>query len=82
MEITFSGSLKMSTQREYSTYDSNDNEITVEYDLFPAEKRTWDYPGCPAELQITDILIGSKSIIDSYDDSMLSKLEDNIWDSL
>jgi len=32
-------------------------ECTIEYDLEPGEKRTWDYPGSPAQAHLTGVRV-------------------------
>jgi len=37
-------------------------ELTVYFDFQPEEKMTWDYPGCPADAEVTEVLIAGTSI--------------------
>ena len=32
-------------------------EVTVEFDFQPEEKASWDYPGCPAHLELCTVTV-------------------------
>jgi len=70
----------------------DDVEVVVYYEYTPAEKQTWDHPGCEAEIEISGVYLkvehGSKlphhpvDILSLIDDSIFDEIEQKIWDSL
>jgi hypothetical protein len=39
------------------TYTGEEVELTVYFDFQPEERMTWDYPGCPAQAEVTEVLV-------------------------
>lgn len=46
-------------------------EVEIDYDVTPGEERTWDYPGSPATVELTDVHVTEYS-----NDSVTVKRED------
>lgn len=44
------------------TYEGDEIALEVYYDFQPEEKMTWDYPGCPADAEVCEVLIAGTSI--------------------
>lgn len=58
--------------------------IEIEFEFCPAERMTWDYPGCPEHIEIEGIYCGGKPL--QIPDDILTQHEDEIeqacWDEL
>ena len=55
--------------------------VTIYYDFQPPERQTRHYPGCPAAVCVTDIVVPGdyvSYILKNYEDS----LEQECWDDL
>ena len=56
--------------------------IKIKYEVHPAEKQTLTYPGCPAHIEIEDMVIPSKEeiakLLDNASDE--SRIESAIWE--
>ena len=56
--------------------------LGVDFDYQPEEKQTFDYPGCPAEVEILGVWIDSDSertnIIDLLSEQVLVRIEEEI----
>ena len=49
-------------------------EVEIEYGVVPPERRTLEYPGCPAQLEIHNMV----ALLDDHEDSIAEQL----WDDL
>ena len=68
---------------KYSTKDTEDSEevdVTIQYDYSPREARTWDYPGCPASVSIDGMIVDGKKV--SRDKYSEEELEDYFWEKM
>lgn len=55
-------------------------EVEVEYDATPEEPRTWDHPGCDAEVEILSVRDSSNvNILEQLGDADISNLEDEAF---
>lgn len=45
----------MNTYETTIEYKDREIDVIVEYDYFPAERMTHDYPGCDEDIEITNV---------------------------
>lgn len=50
-------------------------EVTVDGDYQPAEKQTWDYPGCPASFTNISVFLGDLDITDELTSDQIESIE-------
>lgn len=64
-------------------YDSQESEVRVEFDANPAEPKTWDYPGSPAYVEITEVILdGTEINLESVPEDVMKDLEQQVFDYL
>ena len=52
-------------------------EVSVLFDYQPEEPQTWDDPGCPEDVSITDIHIHGEPISDELAEHLVEKFGDD-----
>jgi hypothetical protein len=53
-------------------------EVTVGFDYQPYEPMTRDYPGCPAQVSVFEVMDGKVDITSMLTDAEMSNLEQSI----
>lgn len=55
-----------------------DIPMEVDFDYSPAESRTWDHPGSPAEASICAVLVGGVDIVEMLSDEQHQRIEEAV----
>lgn len=55
-----------------------EHKASVFYEFTPAERRTWDYPGYPAQAEILHVYVGDTDIVKLMSQEALKELSDSL----
>ena len=66
----------------YKYEDKSKSELVIEFDYQPEERRTYDDPGCPAEIEITAVYANGIDILEWISDDSLEFFSDKCEESV
>jgi hypothetical protein len=56
------------------TIDCLDWPVDVHYNIFPAEPRSWETPGTPREIEVTQVMSKGVNVMDALPEKLLDDI--------
>lgn len=63
--------------------DPLESAVEIHYSWSPAEPQTWNYPGVPATIEVTAVMLGKLNILPDVmdDEALMQYFTDLAWDA-
>jgi hypothetical protein len=64
------------------TYEADGGTLFIEFDYSPAERQTWDEPGCAESADIVSVTTGGVELLDLLSDATIALFEEKALEAM